>query len=686
MADHRSIDEVLDALHQEFPDVTVSKIRFLESQGLLSPARTSSGNRRFGDADVGRLRWILTHQRDTPDTLAEIKARLDSDAGPSDSELAASWSAASPARDLGGEFVSEELRGLNFDDLDDDEDVVVVFEAEAEEDTGAHPLVRVTTPTEVVEKAGTVDPAPPISAPTPVAQQAGPEEETSVAETKEQKGSSMASGPQASSKAATSKPATSKPAESAGGTPASRSAPRKEQKKGSDSSPAADQGSTGKGDGEKGSGDMGSGGRASGDRAAASKSSRQNAELTLPKPRGNARQRRKAARKARFEREAAEAKAAEVAKKAEQTGQDKAAQETAGQDTAGMAPPDGAGKPAGARAGDKASESADSDAPKESKVVKGARVESKVPAAAEAGSKGSKAESKAPPSKARESVAESTNPKDEPKVPEETGARNGDAGDANGATDEASNKPKSAGPEVEPDEAEARPVPANRAASAKRGGAPKPGASSDRVRPGTQGDSVIDLREEATEAGSSGRQQQDSGPKRPVPAGAAAVSPASDSQGRPVLEVVESPRATVPALPDFAMNDFDISPTSVSLTRDELMVAAQLTEAQVADLEKFGMISGRSVGATVFYDDDALTIARVAARFASHGIEARHLRSYKVAAEREAGLFEQAVMPLVRRPDGGEAGRNKLAELGALGEAMRGASLRQALRPYLQKD
>ena len=55
-----SIGVVLETLNQQFPDVTVSKIRFLESEGLISPQRTASGYRRFTQEDVDRLRYILT--------------------------------------------------------------------------------------------------------------------------------------------------------------------------------------------------------------------------------------------------------------------------------------------------------------------------------------------------------------------------------------------------------------------------------------------------------------------------------------------------------------------------------------------------------------------------------------------------------------------------------------------------
>jgi DNA-binding transcriptional MerR regulator len=73
-----SIGEVLGLLLEEFPDITISKIRFLESQGLISPERTASGYRKFYDADVQLLRVILAEQRENYLPLRVIKDRLDS--------------------------------------------------------------------------------------------------------------------------------------------------------------------------------------------------------------------------------------------------------------------------------------------------------------------------------------------------------------------------------------------------------------------------------------------------------------------------------------------------------------------------------------------------------------------------------------------------------------------------------
>ena len=75
-----SIGEVHSLLKRDFPDVTISKIRFLETEGLVIPTRTASGYRRFGDDDVRRLRDVLTLQRDQYLPLKVIRDQLDESA------------------------------------------------------------------------------------------------------------------------------------------------------------------------------------------------------------------------------------------------------------------------------------------------------------------------------------------------------------------------------------------------------------------------------------------------------------------------------------------------------------------------------------------------------------------------------------------------------------------------------
>ncbi len=67
---------MLSLLRQEFPDITISKIRFLESQGLVNPERSPSGYRKFYEHDVERLRWVLRQQREHFLPLKVIRDRL----------------------------------------------------------------------------------------------------------------------------------------------------------------------------------------------------------------------------------------------------------------------------------------------------------------------------------------------------------------------------------------------------------------------------------------------------------------------------------------------------------------------------------------------------------------------------------------------------------------------------------
>jgi hypothetical protein len=87
------------------------------------------------------------------------------------------------------------------------------------------------------------------------------------------------------------------------------------------------------------------------------------------------------------------------------------------------------------------------------------------------------------------------------------------------------------------------------------------------------------------------------------------------------------------------------------------------------------------VGGVVYYDQDALAVARLAAGFKRYGVEARHLRMYKTAAERESAFFEQVVMPMLkqRNPEARRQAADTIAELSRLGARLRAALLQRAL-------
>ncbi len=141
----------------------------------------------------------------------------------------------------------------------------------------------------------------------------------------------------------------------------------------------------------------------------------------------------------------------------------------------------------------------------------------------------------------------------------------------------------------------------------------------------------------------------------------------------------------VPPVSSDAPSLLESGPSGVSLTRDEVLGATGLSASDLADLERFGLVESHTLGNTSYYDDDAVAVARLGATFMGHGVEARHLRMYKVSAEREAGVFEQLVMPLLkqRNPASRAQATERLDELAVLGGRLRAAMLRQALREHL---
>jgi DNA-binding transcriptional MerR regulator len=168
-------------------------------------------------------------------------------------------------------------------------------------------------------------------------------------------------------------------------------------------------------------------------------------------------------------------------------------------------------------------------------------------------------------------------------------------------------------------------------------------------------------------------------PPSPTPVEPPAPAPAPQpAPGPPAPAPVPDP----PRMP--APSSLDAGPSAVSLTRDELAAACGLHERVLGDLERYGLITGRPMGRDTLYDEEALVVARLAAGFMRFGVEARHLRMYKVSAEREASFFEQVVLPLVkqRNPDARRQAVTNLAELTDLGESLRAAMLRQALKTY----
>jgi DNA-binding transcriptional MerR regulator len=133
-------------------------------------------------------------------------------------------------------------------------------------------------------------------------------------------------------------------------------------------------------------------------------------------------------------------------------------------------------------------------------------------------------------------------------------------------------------------------------------------------------------------------------------------------------------------------DDYRLAQTEVILTRAELAQAAGISDAELGQLEEYGLIvPAHTSRDRVLFDDDALVIARVAGHFMRHGIEARHLRMYRAFAEREAGLFEQVLLPYRRQrnPEAQARTRDALGELSGYGRQLRTALLRQTVRRSL---
>jgi DNA-binding transcriptional MerR regulator len=127
--------------------------------------------------------------------------------------------------------------------------------------------------------------------------------------------------------------------------------------------------------------------------------------------------------------------------------------------------------------------------------------------------------------------------------------------------------------------------------------------------------------------------------------------------------------------------------TGVSMSLDELVSATGVSMETVRELEGLGLLKGQGVFSAVYYDEDALLTCKLVAAFQQHGVEPRHLRMYKLAADREASFFEQVVTPQLRRrnPDARDRAIETLGELVRLGEQLRVVALRQVLRAAIER-
>lgn len=150
----------------------------------------------------------------------------------------------------------------------------------------------------------------------------------------------------------------------------------------------------------------------------------------------------------------------------------------------------------------------------------------------------------------------------------------------------------------------------------------------------------------------------------------------------------EVPEIPAPAaiLPTREENEFGSVDGGLSLTRDDFLNATGMSDDEVRELEDYGLIHTHPLpGGGSYFDEDDLLVAKIARDFARFGIHARHLRMYKNFAEKEAGLFEQVVVPLSRAGGEGRKGVNQsLNDLAKLSRRLKQAMLKSRLKDFLQ--
>jgi DNA-binding transcriptional MerR regulator len=118
----------------------------------------------------------------------------------------------------------------------------------------------------------------------------------------------------------------------------------------------------------------------------------------------------------------------------------------------------------------------------------------------------------------------------------------------------------------------------------------------------------------------------------------------------------------------------------VRLSRKELLKIAEISEDLLTQLEQYGLVTART--GTGHYDTDALVIATTARELSEFGLEPRHLRAFKTAADREVGLVEQVVAPQLKGRDASARGRAEetVSELAALSVRLHATLVKAGLR------
>jgi DNA-binding transcriptional MerR regulator len=127
-------------------------------------------------------------------------------------------------------------------------------------------------------------------------------------------------------------------------------------------------------------------------------------------------------------------------------------------------------------------------------------------------------------------------------------------------------------------------------------------------------------------------------------------------------------------------NTFASDTSELRLSRAEVLSGAEIDEELLDQLETFGLVKPRP--GTQHYDGDALVVAKTAGELAAFGVEPRHLRAFKTAADREVGLVEQVVSPMRRGRDAGAKARaeDTIAQLAVLSVRLHATLVKSGLR------
>ncbi len=160
--------------------------------------------------------------------------------------------------------------------------------------------------------------------------------------------------------------------------------------------------------------------------------------------------------------------------------------------------------------------------------------------------------------------------------------------------------------------------------------------------------------------------------------------PARPATAQPAARAGAATPASGPAAPA-AADVLSPSVSGVSLTLAELCAATGLAPEAVASLEGLGLLAPMHIAGGAFYDEEALTVGKLAVEFGRFGIEPRHLRMFRNAVEREVGVVEQVIAPLLRQrnPEARQRAVDTAAELARLGQSMRASLVRSELRRQL---